>query len=87
MIWIKKYWNLALLLLLPLGAFLLRLSGARSASRKIESKANKARAEHAKDVMESDLEIDRQHDTRSEEIAEEIEKHKTSSELSNPNEW
>ena len=87
MIWIKKYWNLALLLLLPLGAFLLRWSGARSASRKIESKLNKAKADHAKVVMESDLEIDIQHDTRSEEIAEEIEEKKTSSELENPNEW
>jgi len=82
-----RYWKAALVPLLLLGAFLLRLSGKRAASNKIESKLNKARAEHAKDVMESDLDVDREHDVRTEEIAEEIEKKKTSSELSKPNEW
>ena len=89
MIWTKinLYLKAALVPLLLLGAFLLRLSGKRDATRKIESKINKAKADHAKVVMESDLEIDIQHDTRSEEIAEEIEEKKTSSELEKPNEW
>ena len=82
-----RYWKAASVLLLIFGAFMLRLSGARNASRKIESKANKARAEHAKDVMESDLEVDREHDVRTEELAKQLEEGSVSDELSKPNDW
>ena len=87
MLWIKKYWNLALLLLLPLGAFLMRLSGARSASRKIEHEITRKRLEHATQVMAKDKEIELEHDKRTEELVDELEKNSTSSELSDPNSW
>ena len=41
----------------------------------------------AKEVMEQDAEIDRQLDVRTEEIADEIEDKKSTSELSDPNKW
>ena len=89
MIWTTmiRYWKAALVPLLIFGAFLLRLSGARSASRKIESKANKKKVEFAKKVMKKDKEIELEHDVRVEELHDEIKKKKTSSELSDPNEW
>ena len=87
MILIKKYWNLALVLLLPLGVFLLRLSGARSATKKIENKLTEKKLKHAENVMAKDVEIELEHDVRVEELADEVEKKKTSKELSNPNDW
>ena len=89
MIWmtIKRYWNLVLPLLLISGAFLMRLSGARNASRKIEAKANEKKLEHAQDVMKKDKEIELEHDVRTEELADEVKKKNTSSELSDPNDW
>ena len=46
----------------------------------------KARAEHAKRVMEKDVEIEREHDKRTEDLADDI-KNGSSNELSNPNRW
>lgn len=89
MIWtkIKLYWKVALPPLLIFGGFLLRLSGARSAANKLEAKSNKARLEHAKEVMEQDKVIEREHDARTEDLAKEVKEKKTSSELSDPNQW
>ena len=89
MIWTTmiRYWKAALVPLLLLGAFLLRLSGARSASRKIESKANKKKVEFTKKVMKKDKEIELEHDVRTEDLADDIEKKGTSDELSDPNDW
>ena len=87
MIWMTRYWKAALVPLLIFGAFLLRLSGARAASRKIESKINEAKAEHAKNVMTADNEFEQEHDSRTEDLAKQVESDGVSDELSKPNEW
>jgi len=82
-----RYWKAALVPLLIFGAFLLRLSGAQAATRKIESKLNSAKADHAMNVMNADNRLDLDHDVRTTTLAQELEEKKASSELSNPNEW
>ena len=87
MIWMTKYWKAALVPLLIFGAFLLRLSGAQAATRKIESKINEAKVEHAMNVMNADNRLDLEQDLRTKTLAQELEDKKASSELSDPNEW
>lgn len=43
--------------------------------------------EHAKRVMNQDIEIEREHDARTEKIAKELKDKKSTDELSNPNDW
>jgi len=68
-------------------ALLLKLSGSRNKRLKTQAETFKAKAHHQRVVMQKDVEIEREHDTRTEEIAKEIEEKKTSKELSEPNEW
>lgn len=89
MIWgrIKTYGLLILSALAAVLAFLLKIFASRGKRLKIEAETYKAKAHHAKSVMKKDVEIDREYDERTEKLAEEIERKKTSSELSNPNDW
>jgi hypothetical protein len=59
----------------------------RSSSKKKEAEMMKARAEYLTRVMEQDKEIESDFDQRTKELAEQIEKDGTSSELSDPNNW
>ena len=68
-------------------ALMLRIFGLRLKQQKQRAKTQEARANHALNVMERDKEIELEHDTRTEELADEIEKNGTSDELSNPNGW
>ena len=83
---IKKYWTLAWGLLLSVGSSLLTWLLLRSRQSRKDAKMAKARVEHAKKVMEQDVEIEREHDKRTEDLADEL-KNGSSSELSDPNRW
>ena len=74
MIWlmIKKYWTLAWSLLLTVGSSLLTFLLLRSLQNWRDAKLEKARAEHAKRVLEQDVEIERVHDKRTEDLADDI---------------
>ena len=74
-------------LLLSLGTFLLTLSVTRSRQRKKDNEILKARMKHQKDVMIADKEFEQERDQRTEQLRDDIEKKKSSSELENPNEW
>mgnify|MGYP001826581473 CR=1 FL=1 len=89
LIWgkMKTYALLILSGLVSVLGLLLTISGSRSKRLKRQAETYKAKAHHAKKVMEKDVEIEREHDERTEKLADEIEKKKTSSELSEPNEW
>ena len=88
MIWltIKKYWTLASGLLITAGSSLLTFLLLRSRQTRKDAKEAKARVEHAKRVMEQDVEIEREHDKRTEDLADDI-KNGSSNELSDPNRW
>ena len=73
--------------LLTATSVLLRMFFLRSQRLEKANEENKAKLKHTQDVMKADVEIDREHDKRTEDLAEEIKKKKTSSELENPNEW
>jgi len=73
--------------LLTVTTVLLRMFFLRSQRLEKANEENKAKLHHAKTVMKADVEIEREHDKRTEDLAEEIKKKKTSSELENPNEW
>jgi Na+/phosphate symporter len=83
---IKKYWTLASGLLITLGSSLLTLLLLRSRQNRKDAKEARARVEHAKRVMEKDVEIEREHDKRTEDLADDIE-NGSSNELSDPNNW
>ena len=68
-------------------AFLLRIAGLRSKALSKQNDKLKATVQHQKDVMVKDKEIELEHDVRTEELADEIEKNGTSGELSDPNRW
>ena len=74
-------------LLLSLGTFLLTLSVTRSRQRKKDNEILKARMKHQKDVMIADKEFEQEHDKRTEDLRDQVEKDGVSDELSNPNEW
>ena len=59
----------------------------QAATRKIESKLNSAKVDHAMNVMNADNRLDLDHDVRTKTLAQELEEKKASSELSNPDEW
>lgn len=84
---IKHYALLILSGLVAALAFLLQFVGARSKRLKYEAEAFKAKAHHAKTVMEKDKEIDLEYDKRTKELADDVEKNGTSDELRDPNKW
>jgi hypothetical protein len=84
---LKTYLLLTLSGLATLLAFLLKLSTTRSRKLKQKAETFKVQAEHARNVMESDAEIDLEYDKRTKELADEVEQNGTSSELSSPNKW
>ena len=84
---LKTYLLLILSGLLTVAAFLLKLSGSRSRRLKRQAENAKARARHAEDVMRNDIEVDLEYDQRTKELKDEVEKRRTSSELSDPNDW
>ena len=88
MIWltIRKYWALVSGLLLSVGSSLMTFLLLRSRQNRKDAKEAKARVEHAKRVMEQDVEIEREHDKRTEDLADDIE-NGSSNELSDPNRW
>ena len=59
----------------------------RNAKLKIENKIATARADHAKEVMEKDKDIDEQADTHLADAVNEINETGASDELSKPNDW
>lgn len=83
----KKYFVAAWSALLTLGGSLLTFLLMMSAKNRRERKEAEARAEHLKNVMTQDKEFEQEHDERTEELADDIKKKKTSSELENPNDW
>ena len=89
MIWttIKRYWVGAFGLLLTFGSSLLTWLLLRSKQNRKNAKEAKAELEHAKNVMNRDIEIEREHDVRTEEIAKELKDKKSTDELSDPNKW
>ena len=68
-------------------AFLLKIVGARSKRLSRQNEKLKANVQHQREVMQKDKEVELEHDVRTEELADEVEKNGTSSELSDPNKW
>lgn len=84
---VKSYGVLLLTGLLSLLGFLSAFFYSRSRKATADAKEQRARYLHAKHVMEADKEIELEHDTRTEALADEIESKGTSGELSDPNRW
>lgn len=84
---LKNYLLATLAGLATLLAFLLKIFGSRLKQQKQRADQAEARVDHALSVMEEDKEIEREHDIRTEELADEIERDGTSDELSNPDRW
>ena len=84
---ILKYLKQGWALLLSLGASLVTFLLMRSRQNKKEKIEAQKRYERAVDIAKKDIEIDREHDSRAEDIARDLEKKKTLGELSNPNDW
>ena len=89
MIWmtIRKYWSLVYGLLMSVGGSLLTWLLLNSRKNRKNAKEAKARLEHARNVMNQDREIEREHDVRTEEIAKDLKDKKSTDELSDPNDW
>ena len=87
LIWIKTYAKLIWSGLLFVGGAVLSFLLMQSRSNRKEKKRIKAQYEHAKKVMQKDVEIELEFDERTERLKDEVEKKKSSSELSNPNDW
>jgi len=73
--------------LLTLLASLVTFLYSRSRRAKEEKKIAEARWEHARKVIAEDQRIQLERDSRTEELANEIESKNTSGELKNPNNW
>lgn len=89
LIWakIKTYGLLILSGLVSVLGLLLTIFGSRSKRLKVEKERVERQYQRAKEVMEKDVEIELEHDERTEKLADEIEKKRTVGELSNPNDW
>jgi len=61
------------------------LTGQNSKLR-VKAETAQARANHARVVLKKDKEVELEHDVRTEQLEQEIEEKKASSELSDPNE-
>lgn len=81
------YWRAALTALLTFGASALTFFAMRSRQSAKDKKIAQRKYERAVEIARKNAEIDREFDARCEEIAREVEKKKTSSELSDPNKW
>jgi hypothetical protein len=84
---LTKYFKLIWSGVLFLAGVLVTFLTTNSLKNRKEKKRVTRQYERAKEVMEQDAEIDRQLDVRTEEIANEIEDKKSTSELSDPNKW
>ena len=84
---LTKYFKLIWSGVLFLAGVLVTFLTTNSLKNRKEKKRIVRQYERAKEVMEQDAEIDRQLDVRTEEIADEIEDKKSTSELSDPNRW
>lgn len=84
---LKSYALLILSVITGALAFALKFMGARNKRLEHEAKTQRVKYEKVKEVMEKDIEIDWEYDKRTEELADEIKKKRTSSELSDPNRW
>ena len=84
---LTKYFKLIWSGVLFLAGVLVTFVTTNSLKNRKEKKRIVRQYERAKEVMEQDAEIDRQLDVRTEEIADEIEDKKSTSELSDPNKW
>ena len=73
--------------LLTATTVLLRMFFLRSQRLEKANEENKAKLKHTQDVMIADKEFEQEHDQRTEQLRDDIEKKKSSSELENPNEW
>lgn len=87
LIWtqIKAYSKLIWSALLFIGGAMLSFFAMRSRQNRKEKKRIQAQYEHAKKVMQKDVEIELEHDERTKKLAESVEKTGTSDELSSPN--
>jgi hypothetical protein len=84
---LTKYFKLIWSGVLFLAGVLVTFLTTNSLKNRKEKKRVTRQYERAKEVMEQDAEIDRQLDVRTEEIANEIEDKKSTSELSDPDKW
>lgn len=85
--YLKRYGYAILSGLLMSLAFLSRLLWLRSEKHKKRAEEYKAKAHRAKVVMEEDQKTEMDHQSRSAEIAREIEENGHTDELSEPNKW
>ena len=74
-------------LLLTVGASLVTLLLTRSAKNRREKKMAEAREKHLRDVMIADKEYEQEHDKRTEDLRDQVEKDGVSGELKDPNKW
>lgn len=84
---VMKYIKIVWGALLFAGGVAVSLLASTSVKNRKEKKRIQRQYERAKEVMDQDVEIDRQADVRTEEIKDEIEKKRSTSELSDPNKW
>lgn len=84
---IKSYASLLIGGLLTALVFLTKFWRGRAKKEKERADRNERMFERAKEIAEVDTEATRERDRRTEELADEIEKKRTSSEHSNPNAW
>ena len=84
---VMKYIKIIWGALLFAGGVAISLLASTSVKNRKEKKRIQRQYERAKEVMDQDVEIDRQADVRTEEIKDEIEKKRSTSELSDPNKW
>ena len=84
---IMKYIKIVWGALLFAGGVAVSMLASTSVKNRKEKKRIQRQYERAKEVMDQDVEIDRQADVRTEEIKDEIEKKRSTSELSDPNKW
>jgi len=84
---LKSYAVFIVMGLLTLLASLVTFLYSRSRRAKEEKKIAEARWEHARKVIAEDQRIQLERDSRTEELANEIESKNTSGELSDPNRW
>ena len=84
---VKKYAYIVLSGLLATSAFLLRIFYLKSKSAEKKAESYKAQVDRAIEIAEDDVQTEMDHQSRSAEIAKDVEESKHTDELSNPNDW
>ena len=84
---IAGYFKQGWTLLIAFGASALTFLLMRSGKNRREKKEAQARYERAVEIARRDIEIDREHDKRTEDLAEDIAKRRVLGELKDPNDW